>query len=134
FVGSALCVRAVRVPPTLRTEEPQGGFRELIAGFRYVQHRPYIAALLTAKMGWGLSGGSQLLTTIYGQRLFPIPNDRNGVLTVSLLVGAGGIGTALGPIVGRRLVGSDRQRMAWAIAVSFLIGGVFYLAMGRASS
>src|SRR5262249_5688932 len=71
---------------------------------------------------------------IYGQRLFPLPADRNGVLTVSLLVGASGVGTAFGPIVARRISGGERRRMRWAIPLAFLLSGVFLGMMGSARS
>jgi MFS family permease len=134
FLGSAWFVSRVRIPPTKGAEQAAGGFREMLAGFRYVRHRPAIAALLTAKPGWGLAGGSQLLTTIYGQRLFPLRGDRDGVLTVSLLVAVGGIGTAFGPIVARRISGGERGRMRWAIPLAFLLSGAFLCLMGSARS
>src|SRR5262249_15689427 len=107
---------------------------DLRAGFRYVAKHRGIAALLTAKMGLGLTGASQTLTAIYGQRLFPLPGDPEGKLTLSLLVGTSGVGTALGPILGRRFTGPDRPRMRWAIAAAFLLRGLFYALMGASRS
>jgi hypothetical protein len=134
FVGSAICIAGVRVPTTRRSGSIPSGFSDLRAGFQYVRERADIAALLTAKMGWGLTGGSQLLTAIYGERLFPFPGPRGGVLALSLLVGLSGIGTAAGPIVARRISGPDRNRMRWLLAAAFVMGGIFLFAFGSARS
>src|SRR5207302_962389 len=80
----------------------------------------------------GLAGGIQALIPIYGQQVFPLPGDRNGQLSMSFLLAAGGFGTALGPIFARRLVGREIPRIRWAIALSFLLGGAYYACMARA--
>jgi MFS family permease len=64
--------------------------------------------------------------------VFPLPNDRNGQLSMSLLLAAGGLGTALGPIAARRLTGRDIPRIRWAIAASFVLGGFYYCCMAGA--
>jgi MFS family permease len=132
FIGSALLLGRMAVPPTNRGPEHTDGFGELIGGFRYVRHRPEILGALTAKMGWGLAGGIQTLIPIYGARLFPLPHDRDGQLSISLLFAAGGLGTALGPVFARRFTGRDLTRIRWAIALSFLAGAVYYGCMAGA--
>src|SRR5205823_6529261 len=66
--------------------------------------------------------------------LFRLPHDPNGAFSLSLLLAISGVGTAIGPILGRRLVGSDPRRMRWAIAIAFLFAGVCYALMGSAHS
>src|SRR4030095_2250500 len=44
------------------------------------------------------------------------------------------IGTAVGPIVARRISGEGKHRMQVSIGIAFLIGGAFYMAFGAASS
>ncbi|HKN85112.1 MAG TPA: hypothetical protein VJW17_16825, partial [Pyrinomonadaceae bacterium] len=51
-----------------------------------------------------------------------------------VLFAARGIGTAVGPIVARRLSGEGDKRMQASIGIAFLIGGAFYMAFGTATS
>jgi MFS family permease len=51
-----------------------------------------------------------------------------------VLFAARGIGTAVGPIVARRISGEGNKRMQASIGIAFLIGGVFYIAFGTATS
>jgi hypothetical protein len=132
FIGSALFIRGVHV-----THVPAGhyagGFGDLAAGFKYVAERRDLVALLSVKAVWGLTGGSQVLLALFGQRLFPLGPGK-GPLSISLLTAMSGIGTALGPVIGRRLTGSDRQRMYGAIAAGYLVGGAFFVALAHSRS
>ena len=132
FVGSALLIRGMQVPATEGGGASSRGFSELAAGFHYVRQRSDIFGALTAKLGWGLAGGMQVLIPIYGSQLFPIPNDRSGQLGISLLFAANGLGTALGPVIGRRLAGRDVGKIRWAIAISFVVAGFYYACMAAA--
>jgi MFS family permease len=133
FVGSALFIRGIRVPVVEGGRHHEGGFGDLVAGFRYVAGRRDLMSLLSVKAAWGLTGGAQVLVTLYGQRLFPISPGK-GVLSISLLTACSGLGTALGPVIARRAVGDSSRGMYWAIAVGYLLGGAFYLALGTARS
>jgi hypothetical protein len=55
-------------------------------------------------------------------------------LSISLLTAASGVGTALGPVIGRRIAGSELGRMYWALAAGYLVGGVFFVALGHSWS
>jgi hypothetical protein len=57
-----------------------------------------------------------------------------GPLSISILVAVSGVGTALGPILARRVAGQDVARMRWAIAGAYLIGGTFWMLLGHATS
>jgi MFS family permease len=132
FLASAALLSGLNLPPTVREGAPRGGFGEIAAGFAYVREHPQLMGALTAKLGWGLAGGIQSLLTIYGQRVFPLPNDPNGQMAIAILYSSGGLGTALGPVVARRFTGADPSRIRWAIAVSFVMGGVYYACMSGA--
>ena len=80
-----------------------------------------------------MTGGAQVLITLYGQRLFPISPGR-GALSISLLTACSGLGTALGPVIARRAVGHSARGMYGAIAAGYLLGGAFFLALGSARS
>lgn len=129
FVGSALLLRQMQVPPTERGEEHGRGFGDLVAGFRYVREHREVLGALSAKLGWGLAGGLQVLIPLYGAQRFPLPNDAAGQLTISLLFAASGLGTALGPVIGRKITGREVPRLRWAIAISFILSGVYLLGM-----
>ena len=132
FLGSALFIRGVAVPRAAGGQHG-GGFRDLAAGFEYVAGRRDLMALLSVKAAWGLTGGSMVLLTLFGQRLFPLGPGK-GPLSISLLTATSGVGTALGPLIGRRITGSDWRQMYWAIASGFLVGGTFFVALGHSWS
>jgi predicted MFS family arabinose efflux permease len=127
FLGSAALIGRVRAPDQ-SPPRGGGGFRDLRAGMAYVGKRPDLLALLSVKAAWGLTFGSQVLTAVFGQRLFTL-GPGMGPLSISLLTGAGGIGTALGPVIGRRMAGTDTARMVAALPAAFLLSGVSYLAL-----
>ncbi|HEU4752588.1 MAG TPA: MFS transporter, partial [Armatimonadota bacterium] len=58
FLGSALLLARIRVPPTAHEgHHSQAG--AVVAGFRYILDHPQVLGALTAKLGWGLAGGVQ---------------------------------------------------------------------------
>ncbi|MGV3721702.1 MAG: MFS transporter, partial [Actinomycetota bacterium] len=132
FLASAWLLRWMVVPPTEGAGAHVHGAGGILAGYRYVKAHPEIFAALTVKLGWGLAGGIQVLLPIYGGRLFPLPGDLNGQLSTSLLFAANGLGTGLGPVIARRFTGRDLPRIRWAIAISFLMSGVYYACMAGA--
>src|SRR5262249_41963859 len=130
FVISALYISRVRIPsPSSATDSgvPHGkvsisanaasSLRASQARFGYIFAHPPVLALLLVKMGWGLGGGILLVLSIFGEKIFPIMGS--GAAGIGVLYGARGIGTALGPIVARRLAGEKAAFMRKAIAVGF---------------
>ena len=69
-----------------------------------------------------------LLLTLLGEKLF------EGMLGVSLLYFARGVGTGVGPILARKLANDDPKREEWLITFGFLCGSVFYLPIHWVSS
>ena len=108
------------------------GVSESIDGARYVKHRPRVLALLWWKPAWGLGGGILTLLAVFGERIFPVGNS--AATGIGVLFAARGIGTAVGPIVARRLVGEGQASMQSTIGIAFLIGGAFYIAFASTSS
>ena len=88
-------------------------------------------ALLLVKPAWGLGGGILTLLAVFGERIFPV--GKNAAGGIGVLFAARGIGTAVGPIVARRISGEGQRRMQVAIGISFLLAGVFYMAFGSAT-
>ncbi|HEY8226178.1 MAG TPA: MFS transporter [Pyrinomonadaceae bacterium] len=108
------------------------GITDTIEGVRYVKNRARVFALLMVKPAWGLGGGILTLLAVFGERIFPV--GKSAATGIGVLFAARGIGTAVGPIVARRVAGEGNRRMQITIGIAFLIGGVFYVAFGAAQS
>ena len=102
------------------------GIADTIEGIRYVKDRPRVLAMLMVKPAWGLGGGILTLLAVFGERIFPV--GKSAATGIGVLFAARGIGTAVGPIVARRVAGEGVRRMQITIGIAFLIGGVFYAA------
>jgi predicted MFS family arabinose efflux permease len=138
FLASAAFIASIRFPrrpPREKTRLTIGkalGITDTVEGARYVKHRPRVLALLLVKPAWGLGGGILTLLAVFGEKVFPV--GRSAATGIGVLFAARGIGTAIGPIVARRIAGEGRARMQTSIGIAFLIGGVFYIAFGSATS
>jgi predicted MFS family arabinose efflux permease len=134
YVLSALLIASVRLPPRPARERWRLslaralGLSDTLEGMRYVWRRRRVLALLLVKPAWGVGGGILALLAVFGERVFPVGGST--ARGISILYAARGIGTAVGPFVARRFAGQTRARMQRAIGVSFLFGGVFYIAFG----
>lgn len=138
YLLSAALIASIRVQKR-RKREPQKltigralGITQTIEGIRYVKDRPRVLALLLVKPAWGLGGGILTLLAVFGERIFPV--GKSAATGIGVLFAARGIGTAVGPIVARRMAGEVDTRMQAWIGIAFLIGGVFYAAFGSATS
>jgi predicted MFS family arabinose efflux permease len=138
YVLSAIFIASIRFPkrpPREKTPLTIGklfGVTQTIEGAKYVARRRRVLALLLVKPAWGLGGGILTLLAVFGEKIFPV--GRSTATGIGVLFAARGIGTAVGPIVARRIAGESRHRMQAAIGISFLIGGVFYIAFGATAS
>jgi hypothetical protein len=72
------------------------------------------------------------LLAVFGERIFPV--GKSAATGIGVLFAARGIGTAVGPIVARRLAGEGKNSLTISIGIAFLIGGVFYIAFGASTS
>lgn len=138
FLASAAFIASIRFPkrlPRQKTKLSLGkllGITDTLEGIRYVKHRPRVLALLLVKPAWGIGGGILTLLAVFGEKIFPI--GRDAATGIGVLFAARGIGTAIGPIVARRIAGEGRARMQTSIGIAFLIGGAFYIAFGKAGN
>lgn len=138
YLLSAALIASIRVQKRRKRERHKLsvgralGITETIDGIRYVKDRPRVLALLLVKPAWGLGGGILTLLAVFGERIFPV--GKSAATGIGVLFAARGIGTAVGPIVARRMAGEiDRKMKAW-IGIAFLIAGAFYIAFGSATS
>jgi len=138
YVLSAVLIGSIRLPKRRKRERQKLsvgrllGITETIEGIRYVKDRPRVLALLLVKPAWGLGGGILTLLAVFGERIFPV--GKNAAGGIGVLFAARGIGTAVGPIVARRISGEGDKRMLASIGIAFLIGGAFYIAFGSSAS
>ncbi len=138
YLLSAALIASVRLPKRPKREKSKLtagralGVTQTIEGARYVKHRPRVLALLLVKPAWGLGGGILTLLAVFGERIFPV--GQSAATGIGVLFAARGIGTAVGPIVARRVAGEGKKRMLNAIGISFLIGGLGYIAFGSTGS
>lgn len=138
YVLSAVFIFSIKFPKRperVKTKLSLGkvlGITQTIEGIRYVKDRPRVLAFLLVKPAWGLGGGILTLLAVFGEKIFPVGSSP--ATGIGVLFAARGIGTAVGPIVARRVAGEDRLKMQTAIGISFLIGGVFYILFGTATS
>ncbi len=138
YLLSAALIASIRVAKRKKRERQKLslgrilGITETIEGIRYVKDRPRVLGLLLVKPAWGLGGGILTLLAVFGERIFPLGKGAAG--GIGVLFTARGIGTAIGPIVARRLSGEGDRRMQISIGIAFLIGGIFYIWFGVATS
>ena len=138
YLLSAALIFTVRLPRRPKRERQRLtlgralGITETIEGARYVMRRPSVLALLLVKPAWGLGGGILTLLAVFGERIFPV--GKSAATGIGVLFTARGIGTAVGPIVARRIAGEGKNRLLVSIGVAFLIGGIGYIAFGATTS
>ncbi|MDQ3474659.1 MAG: MFS transporter [Acidobacteriota bacterium] len=138
YLLSAALIASIKVPK--RPKNKRGkfaigralGISETIEGGGYVKRRPRVLALLLVKPAWGLGGGILTLLAVFGERVFPVGGSP--AIGIGVLFAARGIGTAIGPIVARRIAGEGKLRQQASIGIAFLIGGLFYVAFGYTAS
>jgi hypothetical protein len=87
---------------------------------------------LLVKPAWGVGGGILTLLAVFGERIFPV--GKSAATGIGVLFAARGIGTAVGPIVARRISGEGERRMQASIGIAFVIAGLFYVLFGSATS
>ncbi|MEW6268297.1 MAG: MFS transporter, partial [Thermodesulfobacteriota bacterium] len=134
LVARVVVPRAVpRTPPARRTGlRDLLGLADLAEGAAFLRARPPLALVAIAKALWSLAGGVILLHGIFGERVYAVGGS--AAAGIGLLATARGLGTALGPLVARRLAGSTVEGMTRAIGVGFFVAGAFYLAFAWVTS
>ena len=134
YLASTALIAALRLPK--RPPRERGrltvaralGITDTLAGAAYVRARPRVLAYLAVKPAWGLGGGILTLLGVFGEKIFTVGG--RAATGIGVLYAARGIGTAVGPIIARRVAGGSRRRMQASIGLSFVVGGIFYAAFG----
>jgi MFS family permease len=102
------------------------GARDFLEGVRFIAARPAVATVIFIKSGWGLAGAATLFLTLFGERVYAIADRPD--LGVALLLTARAVGTAIGPLLARRLVVDESPAaMRRLLGVAFVWPTVWYL-------
>lgn len=114
---------------------------ELTGGFTYLLGVPFIFGVTLAKGAGSLVWGAiNVLEVSYANVVFPLRDlpwlswlrlESGGAATLGMIYVVSGLGTGLGPLVVRRILGDAQQRMLWAIAAGFalLFAGIMGLSI-----
>ena len=111
----------------------------VLDGMAYVRRDSRRLALVLIKTGLLQVGVSWVLFTVMGQRVFPLHRtgldpQRSGVLGMSMLMGARGIGAIVGPLFSARWAGSREGRLRLGVLFGFLAVAAGYGTLGAARS
>lgn len=130
FLVSAACIAMVDVP----RRAARGGrllrdaLEEMRAGFRYLTRHAGVRSLVLVKSGVGCAGGLTALLPILGEKVYR--HGRTAAFAIGALYAARGVGTALGPFLGRVLTGDRPGAMRGLIGGGFLLGALFFAVFG----
>lgn len=145
YILSSLLLLGIIVPPrdSPKLRSIGDAFRDLAAGFSYVRREPAVSSLIMVKAGVGLAGGMVLLFTVMAERVFVVPDwvsnllgetpggesgAASGVaLGIGALFFARGLGTAIGPFVGRAISGYHEPKMRRLIGFGFLQAAILFV-------
>ena len=145
FVASALLLRRMRFAEPHSENLPPVRARELFSlspiaeGIRYVRGDARLTATLFVKCGLGLLGANWVIVPILGERVFPVfrpgfDAHRAGMLGMSLLMAARGMGAICGPVLAVSWAGEALPRLRLAIGLGFAAAFAGYVGLGLAPS
>lgn len=128
FLVSAVLLTGIRAPLTLERSPHVGAVEATVETARYARRDHRVLALLMVKFGWGLSGGVLAL--------IPIVASGFGAteIGIGLLMASRGVGSLIGPFIGRAVVSRDEGRLFGAIATAQGVFGLGYGFLGLAPS
>jgi predicted MFS family arabinose efflux permease len=145
FLASALLIRGMRFEePHAKAAAPLRvhdlwDHSPILEGMRYVRRNRRLLAPMFAKAGELMIGPSWVLFTVMGQRYFPVrwhgvDAQRGGMLGMSLLLGARGLGAMLGPVFGARWAGHSERRLRLGVLFGYVLVAIGYSALGGTNS
>jgi predicted MFS family arabinose efflux permease len=114
-------------------------FTPILEGIRYIRGDPRLFATVFVKGGLGLLGANNVLLPILGERVFPVKlagldHSRAALLGMSMLMGARGAGSLLGPVLGGWWAGESHSRLRTGILIGFVIAAAGYVFLGASTS
>jgi predicted MFS family arabinose efflux permease len=142
YIVSALCLAGLILPPVSRHAE-RLRWRDILLLTdlrRGLEHARSvgIAPMLWAKTFWGAAGGYLVVLALAGHERFgeAAIGDTVGeaALATGMLYAARGVGTGIGPILGRRLIGENDSALKLQTSLGFLVAAVGYAVFGFSHS
>jgi MFS family permease len=141
FVASALLISGMKFAephaagPPLRPRDLVD-YSPMIEGVRYMRSRPRLLATVFVKFGLGLFIGATWVTyALMGERMFAVhigPPGRSGIVGMSLLIGARGLGALIGPLIAAKWAGQHDERLRRGILVGFCAAAIGVAALAIA--
>ena len=115
--------RSVSAPPAGLGASVRAGIAEYAESLRYLgKHRRVLVVALQKGFLSIFFSAFQVTSVAIAGTVFPI--GVGGGTTVGLLFAAGGIGSALGPLVVHPLLGARQQALRWAMLAGYLLMSV----------
>ncbi len=144
FVASALCIRGMKFAEPHTEAGPLKArdltnFQPIREGIAYVWRDARLRTTIFVKAGLGLMGANWVLLPILGERVFPVRRtgfsaQESGMLGMSLLMAARGLGAIVGPLLAGKWAASSLRRMRIGILYGFVLAGLGYVALGASNS
>ncbi len=145
FLASAWLIRRMSFSEPHAAGRPPLQLRELfeftpiLEGFRYIRSEPRLFATVFVKGGIGLLGANNVLLPILGERVFPVKlagldHGRASLLGMSMLMGARGAGSLIGPLLSGWWAGARHSRLRIGIFAGFLLAAAGYIVLGTSTS
>lgn len=128
FLLSAAFIIPIRLDanPALATSDKTMGaaVKEYLDGLRYLGRHTdtLVVALHKAASALVMGSGSQVAMVVIAKDIFVI--GEGGGISLGLMLGMGGIGTGIGPIIARHFTGDRDRPLRYAIILGYLMGAV----------
>lgn len=144
FIASALSIQRMRFPEPHTGQErfrirDLADFSAVRAGIRYVWGDRRLRTTIFVKAGMGFLGSAWVLLPVLGERVFPVHRAgfsarQSGMLGMSVLMAARGVGAFIAPILAGRWAGASLPRMRTGILFGFLFAAAGYLGLAKSAS
>ena len=110
------------------------GHSEMIEGVRYVRSDRRLLTWIFTKGVVGFTGASWVIFPILGKQVFPwrtahATAEEGALLGMSMLMGARGLGSMLGPLLGSPWAEQRTSRLRAGVLVGFAAAGLGYVAL-----
>ncbi len=114
-------------------------YSPIVEGVRYIRGQRSLVATVFAKAGNLVIGPSWVLFTVMGQKYFPVrwhnmDPQRGAMLGMSMLLGARGLGSLIGPLFSAPWAGRQDRRLRLGILYGYLVIALGYALIGKAGN
>ena len=134
FIAVVIALKMVRFDRSMKTiaahsvKDRRALWQDLIAGFRYVRHRPRVFSLLSISAATSLFGAPYLtLAPIFARDIFHL-----GASGLAWMMGTAGAGAFLGALVLAYL--GDFKRKGWSVLGGAFSFGVCLIVFGQSTN